>query len=225
MNRKLLLGLAGSVGAAALAVGIAIVPPSGSPEGPADTQSATYTESGETSVGIKVHGHWVIEIRNPDGSLVRRREFDNALRSLGADALRQLLARNTSVGRWVVSLHSLPGDHPCQSGETQVSCFIYESNALPSEEYDFKNLTVSIPTTGDNANKLVLSGSATASGGDISRVTVNLDTCSGDTSPADCAVHTNPIEEQYQPFTLTDITAETVEFGQSILVTVAIDFS
>jgi hypothetical protein len=31
------------------------------------------------SEGIKVHGHWVIEIRNPDGSLASRHELENAL--------------------------------------------------------------------------------------------------------------------------------------------------
>jgi hypothetical protein len=29
--------------------------------------------------GIKVHGHWVLEIRNPDGSLASRKEFENSL--------------------------------------------------------------------------------------------------------------------------------------------------
>jgi hypothetical protein len=29
--------------------------------------------------GIKVHGHWVIEVRNPDGTLSTRREFENGL--------------------------------------------------------------------------------------------------------------------------------------------------
>lgn len=29
--------------------------------------------------GIKVHGHWTIEVHNPDGSLVRHVEFENAL--------------------------------------------------------------------------------------------------------------------------------------------------
>lgn len=31
------------------------------------------------SEGIKVHGHWVIEVRNPDGSLVNRVEFENSI--------------------------------------------------------------------------------------------------------------------------------------------------
>jgi hypothetical protein len=29
--------------------------------------------------GINVHGHWTIEVRNPDGSLIRHVEFENAL--------------------------------------------------------------------------------------------------------------------------------------------------
>jgi hypothetical protein len=29
--------------------------------------------------GVKVHGDWVIEVRNPDGKLAHRREFKNAL--------------------------------------------------------------------------------------------------------------------------------------------------
>ena len=29
--------------------------------------------------GIKVHGHWTIEVRNPDGSLARHVEFENSL--------------------------------------------------------------------------------------------------------------------------------------------------
>src|SRR2546423_15522419 len=37
--------------------------------------------------GIKVHGHWTIEVRNPDGTLVTHREFENALTSLGAYSL------------------------------------------------------------------------------------------------------------------------------------------
>ena len=29
--------------------------------------------------GIKVHGHWTIEVRNPDGSVATHREFENSL--------------------------------------------------------------------------------------------------------------------------------------------------
>jgi len=33
--------------------------------------------------GIKIHGHWVLEVKNPDGKLVERREFNNSLVSGG----------------------------------------------------------------------------------------------------------------------------------------------
>jgi hypothetical protein len=29
--------------------------------------------------GIKIHGHWVLEVKNPDGTVVNRREFNNSL--------------------------------------------------------------------------------------------------------------------------------------------------
>src|ERR1700747_3718133 len=37
------------------------------------------THHGGQHEGIKVHGHWTIEVRNPDGSLTRHVEFENSL--------------------------------------------------------------------------------------------------------------------------------------------------
>ena len=42
----------------------------------AETAPAPDSADGE---GIEVHGHWTIEVRNPDGSLDERYEFENAL--------------------------------------------------------------------------------------------------------------------------------------------------
>ena len=43
--------------------------------------------------GIKVHGHWVIDLKNPDGTLVRHLDFENSLVSSGfAISGSQLLA-------------------------------------------------------------------------------------------------------------------------------------
>jgi hypothetical protein len=58
--------------------------------------------------GIKVHGHWVIEVRNPDGSIASRREFENALTPEGTKQLAVLLTRqrtNLSFDRWAIYLH------------------------------------------------------------------------------------------------------------------------
>ena len=35
------------------------------------------SESGSGSEGIKVHGDWTVEVRNPDGSLAVKRQFAN----------------------------------------------------------------------------------------------------------------------------------------------------
>src|SRR5439155_9641455 len=47
--------------------------------------------------GIKVHGHWTIDVRNPDGALASHNEFENALEPGGASALSGLLGRSSTV--------------------------------------------------------------------------------------------------------------------------------
>jgi hypothetical protein len=62
------------------------------------------SQHGGQHEGIKVHGHWTIEVRNPDGSLATHREFENALDTLGGRVLAQYLARTVTVGQWNVGL-------------------------------------------------------------------------------------------------------------------------
>src|SRR5258707_12036610 len=52
--------------------------------------------------GIKVHGHWTIEVLNPDGTLVTHREFENSLHPLAPPFLSNLLSRQISPGLWSV---------------------------------------------------------------------------------------------------------------------------
>jgi len=69
-----------------------------------------------------VHGRWVIEIREPDGRLVSRREFENELQPSGQSILTDLLTHKAVAGSWVV-LAGLPfcekdliGSGGCPSG-------------------------------------------------------------------------------------------------------------
>jgi len=53
--------------------------------------------------GIKVHGHWVLQVKNADGTLGERREFENSLTTVGADIsgdqiLGLLLAGGVAAG-------------------------------------------------------------------------------------------------------------------------------
>ena len=53
--------------------------------------------------GIKIHGHWVIDVRNPDGTLIRHKDFQNSLVTQGLfvsgdQLLAGLLSGNVTAG-------------------------------------------------------------------------------------------------------------------------------
>ena len=110
---------------------------------------------GGPSEGIKVHGHWTIDILNPDGSLVSHHEFENAFANhLGASTfMNGVLARTKRVGHWQVGLGGSPA---CYANGAP--CWIVE----PGTPYEGGVLSVATPATGPNAGKFVLSGSTTA---------------------------------------------------------------
>lgn len=63
-----------------------------------------------TQQGVRVHGHWIIEIRNPDGSQVSRREFENAF--VGAGAIIPLLDPTSNAVKpagWDITLADATG--------------------------------------------------------------------------------------------------------------------
>ncbi len=49
-----------------------------------DAEEESPKPSSAGHQGIHVHGHWVIDVRNPDGTLVEHRDFHNSLTSGGA---------------------------------------------------------------------------------------------------------------------------------------------
>jgi hypothetical protein len=62
------------------------------------------------SEGIKVHGHWTVEVRNPDGTVASRQEFENALDPIeGADLLTGLLSGEYTTAGFIIDLHSSNG--------------------------------------------------------------------------------------------------------------------
>ena len=77
------------------------------------------------SEGIKVHGHWVLDVKNPDGKLVEHREFNNALvkggvATGGDQILAALISGNVSVGDPSVAfVQTIP------AGSTDVSSYCY----------------------------------------------------------------------------------------------------
>jgi hypothetical protein len=174
---------------------------------PAARAASDGPPAGAQSEGIKVHGQWTIDIRNTDGSLASHHEFKNALDSFGATALAQMLGRQTVTGVWGVSLW-------------QIACVIGEVGSTDPEA-QFKTLTVTVPTAGPNAGKLVLSGNATAEAdGDIAQVGTGIGLCGANTAPAACTRFRDI------PFTAHNFPSPIVVLaGQIIQVTVVISFS
>ncbi len=75
-------------------------PRAGSKTAEEESASANKEHAGGPQEGINIHGHWVIDVRNPDGMLVTHREFENSY----VGHLPAILAGQVSVGGWTIGL-------------------------------------------------------------------------------------------------------------------------
>lgn len=152
---------------------------------------------------IGVRGDWTIVVRDPEGGVTERREFQNSLSNVGVRTLVQLLSREQSFGIWAV--HLLGAPDPCledtdDDGELEPgsdderSCRIIEPlEPTSSEPYYFDNLTLQTLDSDENGNDdhILLQGTATvAQDSTISSVQTWVDTCHATIAPADCAPFT-----------------------------------
>jgi hypothetical protein len=145
---------------------------------------------------IKVHGHWVIDVRNPDGTPAARREFDNALTESGKFLLTQMLLRAYTAGPWLVALGSVTGSGPCAGPGSgligpfaSADCFAAPQSlagpaSLPTSAFP----TLTIAVGGATNSQLILAGHITANtSGQIDRVGTWRAFCAGAAvAPADC---------------------------------------
>jgi hypothetical protein len=160
----------------------------------------------EKSIGAKgdvhVHGHWVIDVRDPDGTLVTHREFENSYQ--GGNMLASIMGRLSSVGLWGVNVEG-----------TQVYSLFepLETRVLPS--LVSRNLSLSF-----SATSFVLSGSFTAPSTDsIGYVSTVQAPCAANIAPA------TPCSVDYLQFTVTTFAPISFVQGQIVQVTVTITFS
>ena len=112
----------------------------GSAPASAVAPEATQGSGGGPSEGISVHGHWKINVLEPDGHLVSSHEFENALDNDGKLLLAQLLTTERQTGQWRVDLQGtgvggsgqpIP-DSPCGQDSGPLSCKIMELTATPN---------------------------------------------------------------------------------------------
>jgi hypothetical protein len=126
--------------------------------------AAAQTESpaGGAQEGIKVHGHWTIDVRNPDGSLASHHDLENALTQNGAEVLARLLGRFSVAGEWLIDLIGDAQDDPCEitrdGAAMRAECLISERSVLGPNWFPTLVRTLGTPPT-----SVELSGAATAS--------------------------------------------------------------
>ena len=173
---------------------------------PAAAQSAN---GGGQREGVTVHGHWIIDVRNADGSVASHVEFDNDLLQFGAgigghNALAAIMGRTRSVGLWQIRLIGPPpppgviaaSGGPCASGGFPAQCYIVEPANTFTATYTFSNLVVDVPqvSTPFGARfgpRLELSGTATAANSvPIYSVQTFLTGCANTDSSAACSAAT-----------------------------------
>lgn len=161
--------------------------------------AATLPAQGAPTEGIKVHGHWVIDVRNPDGSLASHNEFENALITFingGSSALAGILAKQRTVGQWIIRLSggctTLTNNNNI-IGTIPSPCEIYEpTSPATADTRTFKNLTVAAPITtlfrDFETGTIELSGFVTAtSATPVGQVETIVGLCEANVLPAACA--------------------------------------
>ena len=204
----------------ALVFGLVVALGSGVPAVYAQAPVSPGGSGGGPKEGIKVHGHWTIEVRQPDGTLLTRHDFENAVTATGRSYLVWFLAQARTAGLWSVTV-SGPLCSPDAFGNS--SCKLVQADSLHSEGGNiFKNLTVGL----GNAlfpSSLTLSGSFTAaSAGNVSSVGTGLGICNPlIEGPANCTAST--LTPNFSGTTLS--TPVDVQAGQIVQITVVFSFS
>ena len=187
-------------------------------------------EAGGTREGIKVHGAWTIDVRNPDGTLASHTEFRNSLTSSGPFTLINILTRVNSVGLWTVELATAGVTGLCSPGGTIFlgSCFIHEP-ASTRTTFTFFGVTGPIPglfktltVSSVPGAYILLEGTATASLTDkIVEVKTTLDLCPPGTLPTgSCGGGASTFTSAFIPSG-----GVSVQAGQIVQVKVMISFS
>ena len=122
--------------------------------------------------GIKVHGHWTVDVRNPDGTLASHNEFENALTTGGSDrgtaALARLLGGGASVQTWALEFFGVNFQGQCMAAFGPTICrMVPIGTPIPpgNEDFQFPTLAVAQVASqpGGPLDSVELTGNITAS--------------------------------------------------------------
>jgi len=128
-------------------------PPAGKPF----SEEETDKRGGD---GIKVHGHWVLQVKNTDGTLGERREFENSLVTTGSpylggdELLVNLITGQITPGNLMIGMIMVnPTTYPDPSGwcavRTEATCYMMTTPNSPylsiAANYTQTTLTITTP--------------------------------------------------------------------------------
>jgi len=186
-----------------------------------------------THEGIKVHGHWIIDVRNPDGTLAEHRDFENSL--VGSNDVLGFLYGSEVPSDYAVYFTGTPSACAPPGGTSYDCDIVHNLSVLPANvrcsgngDYCVTGLTIT-PTFGSNPS-LVMAGSLTATqSGNVTTVGTFIGICGSPTttlttvSASSCAAGNSGYG--YGALTQASITSVPIMFGQIIQITVTITFS
>jgi len=102
------------------------------PAAPAEAQATAPNDAAHQ--GIKVHGHWTIDVKNPDGTLVEHRDFENSIQYDGQNYLVGLLsgyAVNGGYGIYFSNATASTTNAVCTSGQYPYCAIVQSTTAGP----------------------------------------------------------------------------------------------
>jgi hypothetical protein len=172
--------------------------------------------SGGTQEGIKVHGDWVIVIRNEDGSVAARHEFQNAL--VNPNPLSTILTHGGSAGQWFIFLNG--PSRPCL-GDPLIpgACRLTETGSAVANNAEMK-VSVNAPGPGAPTTLLMVGSVKAQTAAQITSVQTILTVCPSSQPPS---IGCNG---SFNGFTAKDVTPFNinVQANQTMDVTVTISF-
>jgi hypothetical protein len=195
--------------------------------------------------GIKVHGHWVMDLKDKDGKVIAHRDFQNSLSpNAGPDTLIYMLSGILVPSNMEILASHSPQSQFDFSGITYVmqpasnhrACTTNCSNTFTQAYTSSEKICAPETAACYNTATIVLNGSFTAS------ATVSIDTVSTGVqncvlaqgtglpiaiSPAQCNADTLPagyVDGVFK-FTSATITPLSVAAGQTLAITVTLSFS
>jgi hypothetical protein len=196
------------------------------PDAKKPASAAKKPNPGGKSEGIQVHGHWVLEARNPDGTLGSRKEFENTFLvgpASGGNALATILAGGASVGGWYVEVEVAGCSPTCPNFTLAQAPAICAGPFVPPGSTCTSSLTAVVG--GINLNQLTLQGTSVpvANAATVPTVFTGLLTCDPGLTPAACLAGGSGLKPWF--FTTATGVNFSVLAGQTITATVTLTFA